>query len=166
MVTKGEGGGGREGLGFGIGICTLRYMEWLASGTCWIAQGTLANILWWSMWEKNLKRMDVCTCVCVFFVEQKLSYHVNQLYFHKTLKNEKNPQLIYWSIWSFWNTEYLDRNKIMDLKSLNQYQGPCSKAAIPKVWWKDKTQPNYLVGAVLYPTLTKSDYLIVKAQES
>ena len=27
MVTKREGGGGREGLGFGIGICTLRYME-------------------------------------------------------------------------------------------------------------------------------------------
>ena len=32
MVTKGEGLGGGMNWGFGIGICTLLYIEWIVNG--------------------------------------------------------------------------------------------------------------------------------------
>ena len=46
MVIKEDGGGGRDAH-WGI------WNDW-PMGICRIAQGTLPNILWWAIWEKNL----------------------------------------------------------------------------------------------------------------
>ena len=90
---KGHVVGGMD-LGFGIGIRTLRYMEWLANGTCHIAQRTLLNTLWWSMWEKNMKENGCVYMYNWIALLYSKNYHklVNQLYFNKTSKNEKKKK--------------------------------------------------------------------------
>ena len=37
---RGQAAEGGMKRGFGIGVCTLKYMEWLAKDTCRTAQGT------------------------------------------------------------------------------------------------------------------------------
>ena len=96
-VPKGTGGS-REGW---IAICTLWYREWLANRDMLYSKGNSTNILLRSIWEKNLK-MNVCVYTYYSIsVWYRRNYHlVNQLYFNKTLKNEKklytNSQLV-WS---------------------------------------------------------------------
>ena len=88
MVTKGDrwGGGWTGGLGLAYAHCGI-WNDWLM-GTCCIVQGTLPNVLWWSMWGKNLKKngcMYVYNWITLFYIR---NYHniVNQLYFNKNLK--------------------------------------------------------------------------------
>ena len=54
-------------------------------GTCCVTQGNLLNIFWQHIRENNLKKNGICV------YEQLNHFAVNQLYFHKTLKNEKMP---------------------------------------------------------------------------
>ena len=50
----GVSGGMDWGLGLAYAHCGKRN-DW-PTGTCSTEQGTLLNILWWSIWEKNLKK--------------------------------------------------------------------------------------------------------------
>ena len=83
-------GGGME---WGLRSADTHWGLWndWSTGTCCIAQGTLPNILWQSMWEKNLKNNG-----CVFMYNwitllYSRNYRklINQLHFNQTLKNEK-----------------------------------------------------------------------------
>ena len=60
-------------------------------GACCIAQGTLPNILWQPIWEKNLKGNGYVYMYDWIPLLYSRNYHniVNQLYFSTTLKNEK-----------------------------------------------------------------------------
>ena len=65
MVTKVDKWGSE--LGCGIGIWTLRMFTcnvW-PMGTYCITRKILPNILWWSIWEKNLKKVWICLCICI-----------------------------------------------------------------------------------------------------
>ena len=78
MVTKGDRcwQGGMDWRSV-TSMCTLWYTEWLANRDLCIAKGTVFNILWWSIWEKNLRK-SICVYVCKwihFVVQRKLSQH-------------------------------------------------------------------------------------------
>ena len=81
MVTKRTGVGGGMDWGFGTGICTVWYMEWLANRDL--------RMLWWSMWEKNLNENG-----CVYTLLHRRNYPNirNQLYLNQTFKNEKKKK--------------------------------------------------------------------------
>ena len=65
------------------GICTLWYVEWMVNGTCSIARGTLLNILWQAIWEKNLKNNGCVYMFNWFNLLYGRNYHIiNQLYFN------------------------------------------------------------------------------------
>ena len=90
MLSKGTGWGVWTG---GLGLAYAHSDIWNNWPTeiCYIAQGTLPNILWWSMWEKNLKENG---CVSMYnWITLLYSRNYNNLviqqYFIKTLKNEK-----------------------------------------------------------------------------
>ena len=91
-VKKGDRlwGGGMD-WGFGIEIYILWCMNDWPKGTLCRAPGTLANILWSSVWENNLKENR---CLCIYnwitLLYSRNDHNlVNQLDFDKTLKNEK-----------------------------------------------------------------------------
>ena len=94
MVTKGDRFRGGRDWRFGTGICTLRYMEWLANRTCCIAQRPLPNILWYSIWEKNLRENGcVDTYDWITRLYSRNDYNlVNQQYFNKTSKKWKKKR--------------------------------------------------------------------------
>ena len=69
--------------------CTLKYMERLANGDLLYSKRILPNILRSSMWEKNLKENRWVYMFNWIVVQKKYHNIVNQLYFSKTLKNEK-----------------------------------------------------------------------------
>ena len=48
-----------------IDVYTLPYIKQIMRTHC-IAQGTLLNTLSWPIWEKNLKRVDICICITDF----------------------------------------------------------------------------------------------------
>ena len=56
-----------------------------------IAQGTLSNILWGSIWEKNLKGNGCVYMRSWITLLYSRNYYnlINQLYFNKTFENEK-----------------------------------------------------------------------------
>ena len=56
---------GRGGMdhGFGFGICTLRYMEWLASGDLLYNTENSTQHFLIIYLGKESERMDVCTCI-------------------------------------------------------------------------------------------------------
>ena len=86
QVEEGEGWTG--GLGLAYVHCGI-WNDW-PTATCCIAQGTLHNILWQSIWEKNLKRMDIW----ITLLYSRNYNIVNHLYFNKIFKNgKKNPLL-------------------------------------------------------------------------
>ena len=96
-LPKGTGGGG---LGW-TGSLGLAYAHWgiwndWPVGTCCIAQGTLPNILWLSIWDKNLKKNG---CVYLYNLLYSRNNHniVIQLFFNKTSKN-KNTHTGYISV--------------------------------------------------------------------
>ena len=71
-------------------------------GTCCIAQRTLPNILWWSMWKKNLKENG---CMYLYnwttLVYSRNDHNiVNRLYFDKFFKNKKI------TLWTFYIEKY------------------------------------------------------------
>ena len=76
---------------FGIGICTLRYVEWLANGDLPYNTGNSAQYsVIICVWKESKKK----GCVYIYnWITSLCSriYHntVNQLYFNKTFKNKK-----------------------------------------------------------------------------
>ena len=97
-LPKGTGWVGGMDWGFGIGICTLRYMEWLATGDLLYSTENSTHysmIIIYPVFCDNLcgkriwKRMDMCVfvCMCVrererlghFVVKQKLLQHCKTL---------------------------------------------------------------------------------------
>ena len=78
--------GGLELACVHCGICN----DW-PTGTCRTAQRTLPNILWSSIREKNQKRKGCMYMYNWITLLHSRKYHnfVNQLYFNKTLQNEK-----------------------------------------------------------------------------
>ena len=82
-----------EGWTRGLGLAYARRGIWndWPSGTCCIAQRTLSNILWSSMWAKNLKE-NGCVYMCNWIMLSYCRYYhnlVNQWHFNKTLKMKK-----------------------------------------------------------------------------
>ena len=75
-LPKGTGGGERWTRGLGLAYAHIGLWNDWPTGTCCKAQSTLANILWQSMWEKNLKENYVYTCMTESLCcTQKLSQH-------------------------------------------------------------------------------------------
>ena len=58
MVTKGKGQVGDGWMGFGIGRCTLLYMEWIVNGGLLHSTGksTQCSVI-------TFMRMDICICM-------------------------------------------------------------------------------------------------------
>ena len=80
-TSRGEGWIGD----LGIGIRTLWYMDDWVNGICCMAQRTLSNILWLSIWEKNLKENGCVYMYNWITLLYSRNYHntVNQLYVNK-----------------------------------------------------------------------------------
>ena len=76
---------------FRIGICTLRYMEWLANGDLLLGTETSTQYSVISTWWKNLNENGYTYMYNWILLLYSRSYHnlVNQLYFNKTLENGK-----------------------------------------------------------------------------
>ena len=92
-IPEGRGEGGMD-WGFGIGICTLRYVEWLANRDLLYKHRELYPMFYDNLHRKRIwKRTDVYTCTTESLFHSR-NYHniVNQLYFSKTFKNEKNKR--------------------------------------------------------------------------
>jgi len=93
MVTKEDGGGG--GIDRGLGLAYAHWGLWnnWPMGTCCRAQRTLPNILWSSVWEKNVKENGCVYMYNWITLLYSRNYHniVNQLYCNKTLKKECLP---------------------------------------------------------------------------
>ena len=92
-----------------IGICTLRYMEWLANDDLLYSTGNSTQYSVIICGKRVWKRMDVCTCITesLCCTEEIYMYNwitllysrndhnlINQLYFKQTLKNEKKNTLL------------------------------------------------------------------------
>ena len=61
---RGQMGAGRKGLGFGIGMCPLLYMEWIVSGNLVYSTGHSTQYFLMSYIRKESeKRMEMCTCI-------------------------------------------------------------------------------------------------------
>ena len=93
-VTKGdrwcgEGGGWTGILGLAYAYCGI-WNDW-PMGTCCITQRTLHNILWWSIWENNLKNNGCLYMYSWITLLYSKNYHniVNQLHFKKNFKKWK-----------------------------------------------------------------------------
>ena len=88
-----EQAGGRGGVdrGFGIGICTLWCMEWLASGAllCNPENSTQYSVI---ICEKRWERMDVWLNTWITVLHSRNDHVVNQLHSNKTFKQIKNKK--------------------------------------------------------------------------
>ena len=89
------------GMDWGLGMAYALYCTWTEWSTrnCCMAQGTLPNIMWWSIWEKILKKNG---CVYLYnwitlLYSRNCHNIVNQLYFSKTLKNAASLEKWYCS---------------------------------------------------------------------
>ena len=89
--TKGDrwGKGGMD-WGFGIGICTLRYMECLTNGDLLYNTNSTQN--YDNLCGKRiLKRMDMCICMTESLCcRTEIHNLVNHPYFSKTVKKKKS----------------------------------------------------------------------------
>lgn len=78
MVTKGEKLAGGMDWGCETGTCTLLYTEWMVNGDLYYSTGKSSQcsvIIYMAM--------DVCICITnPLCCTEKLSQHVNQLYFN------------------------------------------------------------------------------------
>ena len=89
---RGRGGWWAGDLGLVYAYCGI-LNDW-TMGTCYIAQRTLPNILCWTTWEKSMKEngcVFMYNWITLLYIRNYQSI-VNQLYFNKTLKNEKTKQ--------------------------------------------------------------------------
>ena len=104
MVTKGQLGWGEwtGGLELAYAHCGI-WNDWPAE-TCYISQGTLPSILWWSMWKKNLKKNGCMYMYNWVILLYRRNYHniANQLYL-KLVKWKKKL--------SIWLGEYISEYK-------------------------------------------------------
>ena len=97
MVTKGDrfGVAGEIDWGFGIGTCTLRYMELMVSGA--LLHSTENSTQYSVIIDvgKESEREWMCVRVYLNPLLHSRNCHklVNQLYFKKTFKNEKKYSL-------------------------------------------------------------------------
>ena len=68
--------------------------NWQQGHTCCIAKGILPNVLWWFMWEKNLRKNGYVYMYNWITVLYSRNYKdtVSQLHFNKTFKNEKKKE--------------------------------------------------------------------------
>ena len=73
---KMTGGGVQDGLEFGISICTLRYMEWLANTDLLYSteNSTQYSVIIYMRKESEIKWMCIHTQLNHFVVQQKLSH--------------------------------------------------------------------------------------------
>ena len=98
LLPKWTGGGGWVDWGFGIGICTLRYMEWLANGNLLYSTENSTQYLCDSLCGKRIwKRMNVCICIYNWIILlYSWNYHnlVNQLSAIKILKKNNHSSWI------------------------------------------------------------------------
>ena len=87
VVAKGEGGGGGMDWEFGVSRCKLVYMEWINNRSYCIAQGTIFNIPWQTIMEKNMKKSIYMSH---FAVQQRLIQHCKST----ILQLKKNVRLL------------------------------------------------------------------------
>ena len=80
-----------------IGICTLRYMEWLANGDLLYSTGNSAQCSGIIYVGKESEREWIVYIYNWITLLYNINYHnsVNQLYFNKTLKYKKRMCCIY-----------------------------------------------------------------------
>ena len=63
-VAKGDKGGTGLDWESGVSWCKLEYTEWINKRSYWMTHGTIFNILWKTIMEKNMKNnvyIDICT---------------------------------------------------------------------------------------------------------
>ena len=85
-LPKGTGWGGRKEWTGGLGLANEYSDIWndWPMGSCYLAQRTLSNILWSSMWENNMKENGLCTHITESLCcTAEIIRLVNQLYFNK-----------------------------------------------------------------------------------
>ena len=109
LITKGDRCERGMYWGFGIGICTWWYMEWLASGDLLYSTGNSSQYSVIIHMGKDYEKEWIPIHVNSVRLLYSRNYHsiVNQLCFIKILKTKKKNEVltvVQWDWWCLWST--------------------------------------------------------------